>query len=81
MVIAKNGPSLYLGPFRVQLTRFDKIVHFDRKIANKRRTQSALRAMSGKIFVKKSVLTGFIPKKLVARTVVGSINIIDQKII
>ena len=52
-VIVKNGSSLDLGPFSVQLTRFDSMDHLDLTIAKEsRRAESALCAISGKIFGK-----------------------------
>ena len=57
-IIEKNGSSLDLGPFSVQLTRLDYMDPSHLTIAKaRRRTKYALCAISEKAFGKKSVLT------------------------
>ena len=56
-IVEKNGSSLDLGPFGVQLTRFDNMDHLDLTIAKEsRRTKSDLCAISKKPFGKESVV-------------------------
>ena len=56
-VIATNGSSLDLGPFSVELTRFDymdpRVLTIAKKII---KTKSGLCAISGKMFGNESVL-------------------------
>ena len=51
--MVKSESSLDLGPFSVQLTRFDSMDHLDLTIAKESgRAESALWAISGKTFGK-----------------------------
>ena len=57
MIIEKNGSSLDLGPFSVQLTRLVNMDPLDLRIVKgNRRTESTLCAISGKSFRRDSVL-------------------------
>ena len=74
-IIEKNGLSLNLGPFSVQLTRLYDMDHLDLKIVKySRKTESALCAVLGESFAKESVLTALVPNSPVALSV-GSISI------
>ena len=79
-IIKKSMSSLDIGPFSVQVTQFDSMDNLDLMIAKeKRKTESALCAISGKTFGKEFILTALVPKKPVAMSV-GIINV-DQKVV
>ena len=79
-IIEKNGSSLDVGTFSIQLTRLDSVDHLDLKIAKEsRRTETALCAISGEKLGKESVLTALVPKKPVAQSL-GSTNI-NQRVL
>ena len=61
IIIQKNGSSLDLGSFSLQLTRLDSMNYLDLIIPKEsRRTECILCAISGETFGEKSVLTAFV---------------------
>ena len=74
-IIEKCGSSLGLGIFSIQLTPLDTMEYLDLTIVKeRRRTESALCAISGETFGKESMITTLVPKKPVSLSV-GRINI------
>ena len=62
--LEQKGSYFDLGAFNVQLTRLDSLEYLDLTTAKEsRRTESALCAISGKIYLKEAVLTALVPNK------------------
>ena len=78
-VFTKADSIVDLGLFSIQLTRSDNLDHLDLAISKERkRTESACCAISGKPFGNQTVLTASVPQKPIALSSAISMNI-DQR--
>ena len=78
-IFTKAGSIVHLGLFSMQLTRSDNLDHLDLAISKERkRTESACCAISGKTFSKETSRKASIPQKSVALSSAVSMNT-DQR--